>query len=1053
MGTPDGSGYTGPLTWVEYARDGRHDRGHWEQFDVLTQMQMAALEPWRDSHVQIAHYGRELPFAVPKTYEREGHEQDPERLNKLDAIPHLANLIIDIDASELDVAREEAIKLVEWLGDADHYIYFSTRKGFHISIPWQILGVPKTGIAGLNWDTYSLMAQAIAEKVGLQHLDHGLYKKNGFIRAANTMHPNTGLYKVYITQDELKNGDLHELARAPRWDYPELDLTPSITLQSLYQRCQIKADRRRSEKGTSGSTAMPLDPEVLERLRNGVTPCLQAIPVMSTPGNRNNTAFRAVMMMKYQGYTYDEADTYLMDWLGNAYNEIGAKSTLDSAWNGPFAGGCQWMRDTGYATESDCSACPVGQKRAKGKPEQEEIADVLALPMIDNEIQNLRDEMTQAFDNLEPNGVYVVEATAGLGKSYAMMKKAIQDAETGGRVLIAVRDTKKHGGLAEEMLTGLRDMGFKGKVATLHGRNLNPEDPANARVGQNCDNWKVASRISKMGHGVSTAVCKTCEFRPTCGYYKQFSKAFEPGIYITSHAQLHHLTNGEHEAFQSRGLSPNQVGDDMGLKTTGTGSPLQMIVVDEDILPTWLEEFYIGPWNLKMELQQTDRRVRIPGKKGMTGNPVYREFELDKNWLRIIRWLDTITSSKGPVIHMLHRLAELEGLELQRILRTILPDRIGDPDPGLNEGHKPFTVKLYNALMADLRRMDDGNPLVHANGDGIIVHEITQVQLPEHVPLVILDAYARPERYKAFLKAAGIYRPVRFRKYIAKTPPNVTYVLGAALTTGIVRSAINGQSWAIKKIENVVDALKQLTSDGERTLLVAKRELLTSELLKNLLADSPHLIIEDEEVGTLHFWRGRGINGAAGERIAVIQDPNPPPEAVLIEASALHADEPKLDTTSVRSRYDVVWTHDAENPVGWSAPRWDYADERLNVIHRTLREDEVVQMALRGRSVTTGAEILLFTDYVDSRMPARRVYHLDKMEVELDEEDVRTLVYDYLMGVELLDADNAVKALAGKLPSKHQRALRRKLGAEAYSKLQPCDTEIIERELEEWKRM
>ena len=55
--TTDPSGYQGPLRWVEYAINGRKERGHWDTADSLAARLRTAAEQnfkWTDAHIQIA---------------------------------------------------------------------------------------------------------------------------------------------------------------------------------------------------------------------------------------------------------------------------------------------------------------------------------------------------------------------------------------------------------------------------------------------------------------------------------------------------------------------------------------------------------------------------------------------------------------------------------------------------------------------------------------------------------------------------------------------------------------------------------------------------------------------------------------------------------------------------------------------------------------------------------------------------------------------------------------------------------------------------------------
>lgn len=1015
----DGTGYTGPLRWVEHSQGSKYNRDFWRPYDELTVIVYdAAFQgyPWTDSHAQIAHYPRALPWALRDR--RDEQPEDPLRLEKLDDIPQLANLIIDLDHDDVTEAQRQAVRLVEFytnecrVPEEAVHIAFSTRKGFHISLPWQVIGVPPTGVPALNWAVYKRMAGVIAERLGLTAMDEIVYKKNGFIRLENTLHPKTKLFKVRVTPEELAGSieQLREIAQAPRRAIYDVDLgelyAVSELLHGIYRPAQLRADaeaRKRHEE-----VSRPADPDVLAAIGDGVTPCLTNIRERVDPGvsgNRNNTLMHAVMMLKHLEKTREEITEWAKDWLGPRFHdpEVGAAATIESVWSGPYRRGCNWMRENGFASRGDCGACPVNARFRPRPPERLPEPPPAPHPRAHiAPIEQKRRELPGALRDLDPHAVTIAKTPAGFGKTHATIHAAKEIVEAGGRVVVMVKDTKKENGLAAELRADLARIGYTGKLQTLYGRS---PVTLGGQEFTPCDNWDVAKKHIQKGYPVGVTLCPSCFARTSCHYYGQYEEAYDAGIYIAPHAMLPYLfkdrTRGFHHKQQ---MHPSDNGVPLPL-----GAPLELIVIDEDALDSLLDEFAVDAKHLRRERKEKTR-IRLEYDPLTRKRDFRREVQLDANWLRVVQWTEWALKESGPLIRTLEHLAKQENTSIKTVLRSIDPARVIDPDHELNRGHKPFTRRLYEALMDDLHRLEDGNPTLIPipKDDRVIQYGVRELYLPPDVPVLVLDAYARLERYQAYFQRARVGRPIRTLEYEVREEPNVTYVLGATLTAGDVKGALRGDTEKLQKLQKRVTAVKELCRDEHPTRVVMMKSAAESDLLQRLFADTPHI-----RVGELYNWRGRGFNAALGDRIVILQDPNPPPEAVMNEASALYPDEPRLDDATEFPRVDVPWAAGATPTGAWRAARYEYADERLNLILRAKREDELVQMALRGRSITTGAEIIVMSDLVDERLPATRVLTLDALVAGQSQADPHRALFEWLRDEHPAALDTATLATLG----------------------------------------
>jgi hypothetical protein len=130
-------------------------------------------------------------------------------------------LLFDIDrASNLDAAMADARILARFLRerygpnlDDGLAVYFSGSKGFHIFAEL-LFGWAATVTVPLVCKRLALM---IAARAGVQ-IDTSCYDRQRIVRLPNSKHPTTGLYKRFLSFEELFRLDLpriKELARHP----------------------------------------------------------------------------------------------------------------------------------------------------------------------------------------------------------------------------------------------------------------------------------------------------------------------------------------------------------------------------------------------------------------------------------------------------------------------------------------------------------------------------------------------------------------------------------------------------------------------------------------------------------------------------------------------------------------------------------------------------------------------------------------------------------------------------------------------------------------------
>ena len=131
---------------------------------------------------------------------------------------HLADFWIDIDrGSDLTEATNVAKRVCDFLDSQESYyeLFYSGSKGYHIVVPWNVLGAAPS--KSLSWNEYKQLALALEKELHVV-LDKSVYSRRRMFRLENTQHEKTGSYKVQLLRSELELplAQLVALANTPR---------------------------------------------------------------------------------------------------------------------------------------------------------------------------------------------------------------------------------------------------------------------------------------------------------------------------------------------------------------------------------------------------------------------------------------------------------------------------------------------------------------------------------------------------------------------------------------------------------------------------------------------------------------------------------------------------------------------------------------------------------------------------------------------------------------------------------------------------------------------
>lgn len=150
----------------------------------------------------------------------------------------IAPIYFDIDSpGNLPDARESALILCEMLmgriGISPDCldVFFSGNKGFHIMIPCEVFtAFPSPHVLRL----YKRMAEKAGRK-GVQYLDTSVYTNKRIWRMSNSRHSKSGLFKIPLTYEELRDMDMPGILKLAEKARPDDTYTTPVMCEKAVQ--------------------------------------------------------------------------------------------------------------------------------------------------------------------------------------------------------------------------------------------------------------------------------------------------------------------------------------------------------------------------------------------------------------------------------------------------------------------------------------------------------------------------------------------------------------------------------------------------------------------------------------------------------------------------------------------------------------------------------------------------------------------------------------------------------------------------------------------------
>lgn len=263
---------------------------------------------------------------------------------------------IDFDSDNYSLVKEDVIKAISYLKivfgikDIDNsiQIFFSGKKGVHLIVFAEILGVQP--MKNLNM-IYKVMSTSIKDVTKNKTVDIQIYDNKRLFRIPNSIHEDTGLYKIILSYDEFINLDedqVKDLAKKPR----------------PIKKCNKRLNYNSEKMFNVFTERVEKEIENLKNIKYNcklkyTPPCIHKILLDGAPsGNRNNTVAILSSFYKSTGMDLDETINLISSWNNEkntpplSFHEV--KRTCMSLFSTDKCFGCSSIKALDLCKEEEC---------------------------------------------------------------------------------------------------------------------------------------------------------------------------------------------------------------------------------------------------------------------------------------------------------------------------------------------------------------------------------------------------------------------------------------------------------------------------------------------------------------------------------------------------------------------------------------------------------------------------------------------------------------------------------------------------------------------------
>lgn len=293
-------------------------------------------------------------------------DTSPERKNA----QYIAPLYFDIDGDGLTEesyckTKHDALSLIVCLKNClffrqeDISIYFSGSKGFHVVIPANVLKINPCNNLGAIYKKFVKHVKTVAN---LETIDLKIYDNRRLFRVPNSINGKTGLYKVQITEEQLRKYNAKQMQ-----EYASSERDNKINQSAYNHEARAMFD---SIVNRSNDTRQRIQRQIkiLPENERKLFPCNIYLLKTSLPqGSRNNVLVSLMVSLLSGGWPEDEAKAILQEWNANNDPPLPDGEFERTIKSGKYM--CSCGRSYGCSTYSEyipeeiCKNCIVHQQR------------------------------------------------------------------------------------------------------------------------------------------------------------------------------------------------------------------------------------------------------------------------------------------------------------------------------------------------------------------------------------------------------------------------------------------------------------------------------------------------------------------------------------------------------------------------------------------------------------------------------------------------------------------------------------------------------------------
>ena len=279
---------------------------------------------------------------------------------------YIAPLYLDLDIDDIEVnflkVKQDLLlvmrrlKTVFNLSDKDIELYFSGSKGFHILVSHSIFGFEPS--RDIN-KQYKKVAIDLKTYTVNKSVDTKIYDNKRLFRVPNTINHKTGLYKVPISYDKIKEMNSFEELR--KYASSKKPMMPRIYKFNPKARLAFDEMIERIDSEEKAKVNTKLAKEFIQRKE--LLPCVQYILNHgAAKGNRNNSTVALANSLFQVGKEYGEVLEIISYWNAtkneDPLDDSEIRTTVQSAYNNAQANryyGCTMFKDLDVCVKG----CPI----------------------------------------------------------------------------------------------------------------------------------------------------------------------------------------------------------------------------------------------------------------------------------------------------------------------------------------------------------------------------------------------------------------------------------------------------------------------------------------------------------------------------------------------------------------------------------------------------------------------------------------------------------------------------------------------------------------------